>query len=124
VVAYGITAARGSHGDRHGEKEGSESGRRAAHRGMAVSERKIRELAARVKAFVRAEINRGQIALGSGRCAAGRAATVSVPHAGEAARPDGHLQRYSEGGEMSKVEDGTERKDVPAREHPSARCSA
>jgi 2-oxoglutarate ferredoxin oxidoreductase subunit alpha len=45
-------------------------------------ENKIRELAATAKAFVVPEINLGQIVLEVERCAAGRAATVSVPHAG------------------------------------------
>jgi 2-oxoglutarate ferredoxin oxidoreductase subunit alpha len=45
-------------------------------------EKRIRELANKIKAFVVPEINYGQIALEVERCAAGRAATVLVPHAG------------------------------------------
>jgi 2-oxoglutarate ferredoxin oxidoreductase subunit alpha len=45
-------------------------------------EKRIRELANKIKAFVVPEINYGQMALEVERCAAGRAATVLVPHAG------------------------------------------
>ena len=47
-------------------------------------ERRIRELAARpgVLGFVVPEMNYGQIALEVERCAAGRAPTVLLPHAG------------------------------------------
>ena len=45
-------------------------------------ERRIRELASRVDAFVVPEINLGQIVLEVERCAAGQATAVSVPHPG------------------------------------------
>ncbi len=45
-------------------------------------ERRIRELAPRVGAFVVPEINYGQIVLEVERCAAGRAAAVPVSHPG------------------------------------------
>ena len=45
-------------------------------------EKRIRELAGRVKAFVVPEINYGQIVLEVERCAAGQAAAVPVSHGG------------------------------------------
>ncbi|MCK4340116.1 MAG: 2-oxoacid:acceptor oxidoreductase subunit alpha [Phycisphaerae bacterium] len=45
-------------------------------------EKRIRELAGKVKAFVVPEINYGQMVLEVERCAAGQAATIHVPHGG------------------------------------------
>ncbi len=45
-------------------------------------EKRIRELAGKIKAFVVPEINCGQIVLEVERCAAGRAAAMLLPHAG------------------------------------------
>lgn len=45
-------------------------------------ERRVRELAGSIKAFVVPEINYGQIALEVERCAAGKTKTVLVPHGG------------------------------------------
>ena len=45
-------------------------------------ERRIRDLAARVRGFVVPEINYGQMVLEVERCAAGGAATLLVPHGG------------------------------------------
>ena len=45
-------------------------------------EKRIRELAARIKAFVVPEVNYGQMVLEVERCAGGQAAVVSVPHGG------------------------------------------
>jgi 2-oxoglutarate ferredoxin oxidoreductase subunit alpha len=45
-------------------------------------EKRIRELAERVRAFVVPEINYGQMVLEVERCAAGRAPALLVPHGG------------------------------------------
>ena len=45
-------------------------------------ERRIRELAPRVRAFVVPEINYGQLVLEVERCAGGQALAVPVPHPG------------------------------------------
>ena len=45
-------------------------------------EKRIRELAKKIKAFVVPEINYGQMVLEVERCAAGQAAAVCVPHGG------------------------------------------
>jgi 2-oxoglutarate/2-oxoacid ferredoxin oxidoreductase subunit alpha len=47
-------------------------------------ERRIRELAGRIKAFVVPEINRGQMVLEVERCARGQCEVISVPHSGGA----------------------------------------
>lgn len=60
-------------------------------------EKRIRALAERVKAFVVPEINLGQIVLEVERCAAGKAKTISVPHAGGAVHdPDDILRAIEE----------------------------
>ena len=45
-------------------------------------EKKIRELAPKIKAFVVPEMNYGQISLEVERCAEGKCKTVLIPHAG------------------------------------------
>jgi len=45
-------------------------------------EKRIRELAGKIKAFVVPEINCGQMVLEVERLAGGKAACISVPHAG------------------------------------------
>jgi 2-oxoglutarate ferredoxin oxidoreductase subunit alpha len=45
-------------------------------------EKRVRELARKVKAFVVPEINLGQMVLEVERCAGGKADAVLVPHAG------------------------------------------
>jgi 2-oxoglutarate ferredoxin oxidoreductase subunit alpha len=82
VLGYGITSRvilRGVHMAR-------EKGLRAGFfRPVVVwpfPEKRIRSLAERVKAFVVAEMNLGQIVQEVERCAAGKARTILVPHAG------------------------------------------
>ena len=82
VVAYGITARVARMGMDLAKKEGARVGFIRPIVVWPFPENKIRELAATAKAFVVPEINLGQIVLEVERCAAGRAATVSVPHAG------------------------------------------
>ena len=45
-------------------------------------EKRIRELAGKVKAFVVPEVNYGQMVLEVERCAGGRASAILVPHPG------------------------------------------
>jgi 2-oxoglutarate ferredoxin oxidoreductase subunit alpha len=82
VVAYGITARVA----RMGIDLAREAGVRVGFiRPIVIwpfPERRIRELAPRVRAFVVPEINLGQIVLEIERCSAGQAAAVPVPHAG------------------------------------------
>jgi 2-oxoglutarate ferredoxin oxidoreductase subunit alpha len=82
VVAYGITARVARMGMELARREGVRVGFIRPIVVWPFPEQKIRDLAKKVKAFVVPEINFGQIVLEVERCAAGRAAVVSVPHAG------------------------------------------
>ena len=82
VVAYGITARVARMGMELAERKGAKVGFIRPIVVWPFPEKRIRELAGTVKAFVVPEINYGQIVLEVERCAAGRAATVLVPHAG------------------------------------------
>jgi 2-oxoglutarate ferredoxin oxidoreductase subunit alpha len=84
VVAYGITARVARMGIDLAKKKGAKVGVIRLVVVWPFPEKRIRELAPRVKAFVVPEINLGQMVLEVERCAAGQAATVSVPHAGGA----------------------------------------
>jgi len=82
VIAYGITARVARRGIELAREQGVRVGFLRPIVIWPFAERRIRELAPRVKAFVVPEINLGQLALEVERCAAGAAATVPVPHAG------------------------------------------
>lgn len=82
VVAYGITARVTRMGIEMARKEGLKVGFLRLVVVWPFPERRIRELAGKVKAFVVPEVNFGQVVLEVERCAAGQAAAVCVPHAG------------------------------------------
>jgi len=82
VVAYGITARVARMGIELARGKGVKVGFLRLLTVWPFPEKRIRELAGRVKAFVVPEINLGQIVLEVERCAAGKAAAVCVPHAG------------------------------------------
>jgi 2-oxoglutarate ferredoxin oxidoreductase subunit alpha len=82
VVAYGISARTAARPVRIAREMGLRVGLLKLMTVWPFAEDRIRELAGKVKAFVVPEINMGQIALEVERCAAGRAATLLVPHAG------------------------------------------
>jgi 2-oxoglutarate ferredoxin oxidoreductase subunit alpha len=82
VVAYGITARVARMGIELARKHGIKIGVLQLVVVWPFPEQRIRELSEKVKAFVVPEINCGQMVLEVERCAAGRAAAVSVPHAG------------------------------------------
>ncbi len=82
VVAYGISARIALWPIEMARAEGLRVGWLKLITAWPFAEDLIRELAARVKAFVVPEINYGQIALEVERCAAGKARTLLVPHAG------------------------------------------
>jgi 2-oxoglutarate ferredoxin oxidoreductase subunit alpha len=82
VVAYGITSRVALKALQMARAEGLRAG---LHRPIVVwpfPEKRLRALAERVKAFVVVEMNYGQIVYEVERCAAGKARTVLVPHAG------------------------------------------
>ena len=82
VVSYGITARVAERAIQMARERKMKVGRLRLITIWPFPERRIRELASQVKAFVVPEINLGQIALEVERAAAGRARTISVPHAG------------------------------------------
>ncbi|NIM20583.1 MAG: 2-oxoacid:acceptor oxidoreductase subunit alpha [Candidatus Latescibacteria bacterium] len=82
VVTYGITARVARMGIEMARKKGVKVGVIRLIVIWPFPEKRIRELAGMVKAFVVPEINYGQIVLEVERCAAGKAAAVPVSHGG------------------------------------------
>lgn len=82
VVAYGITARVARMGIELARREGVRVGFLRLIAVWPFPEKRVRDLARRVKAFVVPEINLGQIVLEVERCAGGSAAAILVPHAG------------------------------------------
>jgi 2-oxoglutarate ferredoxin oxidoreductase subunit alpha len=82
VVAYGITARVARMGMQLAREQGVKVGILRPVVVWPFPEKRIRELAKQVKAFVVPEINYGQIVLEVERCAAGQAEVVLVPHGG------------------------------------------
>jgi 2-oxoglutarate ferredoxin oxidoreductase subunit alpha len=82
VVSYGITARVAQEGLQLARQAGVEVGHIRLVVAWPFPEKLIRTLAPKVKGFVVPEINTGQMVLEVERCAAGRTATVSVPHPG------------------------------------------
>ncbi|MFH1748385.1 MAG: 2-oxoacid:acceptor oxidoreductase subunit alpha [Planctomycetota bacterium] len=82
VVTYGITARVARMGVDLARKKGVKVGVIRLIVVWPFPEKRIRELSGQIKAFVVPEINYGQMVLEVERCAAGRSATLSVPHGG------------------------------------------
>ncbi len=82
VVSYGITSRVARAAVQRAQDEGRRVGELRLITLWPFPETMIRELAAGIRGFVVPEINLGQIVLEVERCAAGKARTVSVPHAG------------------------------------------
>jgi 2-oxoglutarate ferredoxin oxidoreductase subunit alpha len=82
VVAYGITARVGRMAAETARASGIKAGFLRLITVWPFPEKRIRELAGQVKAFVVPEINYGQIVLEVERCASGKARAILVPHAG------------------------------------------
>jgi 2-oxoglutarate ferredoxin oxidoreductase subunit alpha len=82
VVTYGITARVARMGIRMAREKGVKVGVIRLIVVWPFPERRIRELAGKIKAFVVPEINYGQMSLEVERCAGGKCAAVCVPHAG------------------------------------------
>ncbi len=82
VVSYGITSRVAQLGVEMARERGARVGTLRLVVCWPFPEARIRELARVVKAFVVPEINFGQMSLEVERCAAGRAITTGVPHAG------------------------------------------
>lgn len=84
VVSYGITARIARMAAALARAEGVRVGSLRLVVVWPFPEKRIRELAGKVKAFVVPEINRGQIALEVERCVGGKCEVVPVPHMGGA----------------------------------------
>ena len=82
LLAFGITARVARMGIDMARKKGVKVGFIRLITIWPFPEKRIRELASKVKAFVVPEINYGQIVLEVERCAAGKAAALLVPHPG------------------------------------------
>ncbi len=82
VLAYGITARVARMGIEMARRKKVKVGMIRLVTLWPFPEKRIRELAGKVKAFVVPEINYGQMVLEVERCAAGRAKSFLVPHGG------------------------------------------
>jgi 2-oxoglutarate ferredoxin oxidoreductase subunit alpha len=82
LVAYGITSRVARMGVELARRAGVKVGVMRLIVVWPFPEKRIRELAGKIKAFVVPEINYGQIVLEVERSAAGQAVVVSVPHGG------------------------------------------
>ena len=86
VLTYGITSRVARQAIGMARKQGLKVGHLRLRVVWPLPEARLRELAGRpgMKAFVFPEVNLGQVVLEVERLAAGRTATISVPHAGGA----------------------------------------
>jgi 2-oxoglutarate ferredoxin oxidoreductase subunit alpha len=82
VISYGITARVALMGIEMAREQGLKVGGIRLVIVWPFPEKRIRELAGKIKAFVVPEINYGQISLEVERCAAGKAPVIQVPHGG------------------------------------------
>lgn len=82
VISYGITSRVALKAVQEARATGIKVGTIRLIVVWPFPEKLIRKLASKVKAFIVPEINLGQISLEVERCAAGKAKTIHVPHAG------------------------------------------
>ncbi len=82
VMAYGISSRVMQPAIAKARKEGIKVGQIKMVTVWPFPEKRVRELAAKVKALVMVEMNYGQVFLEMDRCAAGKCKTVLVGHAG------------------------------------------
>jgi len=82
VVSYGITSRVAQRAIEMARERGLKVGKLRLIMAWPFPETKIRQLAARTKAFVVPELNLGQMVREVERAAAGKAKTILVPHAG------------------------------------------
>ncbi len=82
VCAYGITSRIARYAVKLARQQGIKAGFLQLITLWPFAERRVRELASRVKTFIVPEINRGQIVYEVERCSCGKARSLSVPHSG------------------------------------------
>ena len=98
VVSYGITSRVAQRAIDMARAQGLKVGKLRLITVWPFPEKKIAELAKRVKTFVVAELNLGQIKYEVERCAAGKAKTILVGHAGGSVhRPEEIVNAIVEG---------------------------
>jgi 2-oxoglutarate ferredoxin oxidoreductase subunit alpha len=82
VISYGITSRVAIRAVQMARKAGIKVGTIKLVTIWPFAEKRIRELAKKIKAFVVPEINYGQLVYEVERCAAGQAQVIGVPHCG------------------------------------------
>ena len=82
VVSYGITARVAERAIQLARAKGVKAGRMRLKGVWPFPEKRFREVAQRIKAFVVPELNMGQVVLEVERCAGGHCKTISMPHPG------------------------------------------
>jgi 2-oxoglutarate ferredoxin oxidoreductase subunit alpha len=82
VISYGITSRVATRAVQKARQQGIKVGTIRLITVWPFAEKKIRELASKVGAFVVPEINYGQIVYEVERCAGGQAKVIHVPHCG------------------------------------------
>ncbi|KPL06550.1 2-oxoglutarate ferredoxin oxidoreductase subunit alpha [bacterium SM23_57] len=82
VMAYGITSRVAQPAVDKARKEGIKVGQIKLITVWPFPEKRVAQLAKKIKAWVVPEINYGQISLEVERCSAGKAKTIHVPHMG------------------------------------------
>jgi 2-oxoglutarate ferredoxin oxidoreductase subunit alpha len=97
VVSYGITSRVAQRGIELARKQGLKVGKLRLITCWPFPEKRIQELAPKVKAFVVPELNLGQMVHEVQRAAGGQAKTFAVPHAGGSVhRPEDILKAIVE----------------------------
>ena len=82
VVSYGITSRVAERAIQLAHAKGLKVGRMRLKGVWPFPEKRFREVAKRIKAFVAPELNMGQVVLEVERCAGGNCKTIAMPHAG------------------------------------------
>ncbi|MGA2367037.1 MAG: 2-oxoacid:acceptor oxidoreductase subunit alpha [Dehalococcoidia bacterium] len=97
VCAYGITCRIARYAVKLARQQGIKAGFLQLITLWPFAEKRVRELASRVKAFIVPEINRGQIIYEVERCSCGKARSLSLPHSGgDVHRPETILAAIKE----------------------------
>lgn len=87
VLSYGITSRVAQKAILMAREKGIKAGKLRLKAVWPFPEKKIREIAERVKAIVVPEINMGQMVLEVERCAAGACKVIRMPHCGGSVHP-------------------------------------
>ena len=119
VVSYGITSRIAVKAIQDARKEGIKVGSLRLITIWPFCEKRIRELAGKVKAIVVPEINYGQMVLEVERCAAGKCKVISVNHCGGAVHDPEVILEPSERETNEYAISRQFKKDSPMAGHPA-----